>query len=169
MLIAFSISIVSAAAIIFFGHRLLCYLRHFQLGGYSRIQFKNWVVANGIYDKKGSLIATVTALLLELTEEKNLVVSVVICTIGAAALVWLSIWEKDPRELELNKLQPTAKATAIYNLALGLYSIAFPLVVIGVYQLGAGDDIACYWLVTIAAIQSSPMWLVLASTILQKQ
>ncbi len=169
MFIALCISIISVANIIFFSHRLLCYLRHFQLGGYSRRQFKNWILANGVYDKKGSLIATITALLLEFTEEKSRVVAFGICSIGAVALVWLSLWEKDPRELELNKLESTAQITAIYNLALGLYSIAFPLIIIGIYALGAGDDIACYWLVVIAAIQSSPVWLVIASTLLQKQ
>ena len=67
MLTALSLSLISAAAIIFFSRRLLRYLRNFQEGGYSRMQFTNWVIANGIYDKKGSLIATIAALSLELT------------------------------------------------------------------------------------------------------
>ena len=59
-------------------------MRHFQEGGYSRRQFKNWVIANGIYDKKGSSIATMTALILELTERGKMT-SLVICTLGAIA------------------------------------------------------------------------------------
>jgi hypothetical protein len=165
MRIALSLSLISAAAIIFFSRRLLCYMRHFQEGGYSRTQLKNWVITNGIYDKKGSLIATIAALALELTEQKSIVISLVICAGAAAALVWLGLWENDPRKVGPFKLQTTPQATATYNLALGLYSIAFTIVVISVYKLGARDDLACYWLVVIFAIQSSPIWLVLASTL----
>ncbi|MCY7335864.1 MAG: hypothetical protein LH613_06565 [Chamaesiphon sp.] len=154
------------AAIIFFSHRLLCYMRHFQEGGYSRRQFKNWVIANGIYDKKGSSIATMTALMLELIERGKMT-SLVICTLGVIALIWLSIWEQDPREAKEFPLQPTRRATRIYNLALALYSIGLTLTIFGVYKLGAGDEIACYWLVVIVAIQSSPLWLVLASTLVR--
>jgi UDP-N-acetylmuramoyl-tripeptide--D-alanyl-D-alanine ligase len=168
MLIACSISLISAAAIIFFSHRLLCYLRHFQEGKYSRRQFKNWLLANGVYDKKGSLIAAITAVLLELTEERNIIIALVVCAIGSITLIWLSLWESDPRKSEFSKLQETEKATAIYNLALGLYSIAFSLVVIVTYKLGARDDLACYWLLVIVAIQSSPIWVVLASTLLRR-
>lgn len=76
-------------------------MRHFQEGGYSRRQFKDWVIANGIYDKKGS-------------------------------------------------------------------SIGLTLAIFAVYKLGANDEIGCYWLVVIVAIQSSPLWLVLASTLVRQ-
>jgi UDP-N-acetylmuramoyl-tripeptide--D-alanyl-D-alanine ligase len=168
MLTALSISLVSASAIIFFSRRLLRYLRHFQEGEYSRRQFANWVIANGIYDKKGSLIATIAALALELTEESGLIfIALVICTISSCALVWLALWENDPREVRVGgfRLQPTPRATAVYNLALSLYSIVLTFTIVSTYKLGAGDDIACYWLVVIVAIQSSPIWLVLASTL----
>ncbi|WP_310422560.1 hypothetical protein [Chamaesiphon sp. VAR_48_metabat_135_sub] len=166
MITALSLSITSAAAIMFFSRRLLCYMRHFQEGGYSRRQFKDWVIANSVYDKKGSLIATIAALLLELTEHSNVRgIQLAICTISAIALVWLGFWENDPREVGPFKLKPTKRATTTYNLAVGLYSIALVIVTISVYKLGARDDIACYWLVVIAAIQSSPIWLVIASTL----
>ena len=164
---AISLSFLSVAAIIFFSHRLLCYMRHFQEGGYSRRQFKDWVIANGIYDKKGSSIATMTALILELTERGKMT-SLVISTLGAIALIWLSIWEPDPRKAEEFPLQPTRRATRIYNLALALYSIGLTLAIFAVYKLGANDKIGCYWLVVIVAIQSSPLWLVLASTLVRR-
>jgi hypothetical protein len=164
MLTALSIALISVATIIFFSHRLLCYLHHFQAGGYSGRQFKNWVVANGIYDKKGSLIATIAALTMELTEKSN-VSALTISAIAVVALIWLSVWESDPRKDKVSSLKSTRQAEAIYNLALVLYSIAFPLVTIGIYKLGAGAEIACYWILVIAAIQSSPIWLMLASTI----
>lgn len=163
---ALSLSLISVATIIFFSHRLLCYLRHFQEGGYSRTQFKNWLITNGIYDKKGSAIATMTALTLQLIE-RGKVTSLVICTLGAIALICLSIWEPDPREAGESPLQPTQRAMKIYNLALSLYSIALTLTIFAVYKLGAGNEIASYWLVVIVAIQSSPLWLVLASTLVR--
>jgi hypothetical protein len=166
MATALSLSIISAAAIMFFSRRLLCYMRHFQEGGYSRRQLKNWVITNGVYDKKGSLIATIAALMLELTEEVKVVgIGLVICAIAAISLICLGLWENDPRKFGTFKLQTTSQATATYNLALALYSIALVIVVVSVYKLGARDDIACYWLVVIVAIQSSPIWLVLASTL----
>gem|GEM_PF-6835651 len=90
-----------------------------------------------------------------------------ICTLGVIALIWLSIWEQDPREAKEFPLKPTRRATRIYNLALALYSIGLTLTIFGVCKLGAGDEIACYWLVVIMAIQSSPLWLVLASTLVR--
>jgi hypothetical protein len=166
MLTALCISEISAAAIMFFSHRLLCYLWHFQEGGYCPRQFKDWVVANGIYDKKGSLVATIAALMLELTEG-NQVITLVICTIAAAALVWLGFWEKDLRTFGTLRVQSTKQAKAIYNLALSLYSLVFISCIITIYLIGANDDIACYWLLVIIAIQSSPIWVLLASNLLR--
>jgi hypothetical protein len=165
MFTALSLSFISAGAIIFFSRRLLCYLRHFQEGGYSRGQFKHWAIANKIYDKKGSLIATIAAFTIELTGETH-VSCLVISIIAAVALIWLAFWENDPRKCGPFQLQETQQAAAIYNLSLGLYSIAFPLAVFVTHAVGAGDEIACYWLLVILAIQSSPLWLVLASKLL---
>jgi UDP-N-acetylmuramoyl-tripeptide--D-alanyl-D-alanine ligase len=167
MLTVLAISLISAAAIIFFSRRLLRYLCHFQECGYDRQQFKNWLFENNIYDRKGSLIATISAIVLELVESRNLLISLVVCTIAAVALVWLALWENDPRKVGPVMLKTTAKATNIYNLALVLYSIALPLAIVCVYILGAKEDLACYWLVVIVAIQSSPLWLFFASTLLR--
>jgi hypothetical protein len=168
MLTAISIALICIATIVFLRHRLLCYLRHFQAGGYCRTQFKNWLIANNIFDRKGSTIATIAAVTLELLHRSQMspFITVIICLLGAIALIWLSLWEKDPYKAEDFPLQPSEQVKGIYHLALGLYSIAFALVVVGVYQLGAGDRMAYYWLVVILAIQSSPVWIFLASTIL---
>ena len=159
---ALSLSIISAAAIIFFSRRLLCYLRHFQEVGYSTRMFKDWMLANGIYDKKGSLVATIAALIIEITKE-NSTNSLIICIVAAIALIGLSLWEPDPRKVGFPILQPTKKAKNIYNLALSLYSIAFILCVMLIYRISADDDIAAYWLVVIVAIQSSPLWMIMAN------
>jgi hypothetical protein len=159
---ALSLSIISAAAIIFFSRRLLCYLRHFQEVGYSTRLFKDWMLANGIYDKKGSLVATIAALVIEITKESS-TNSLIISTIAAVALIGLSLWEPDPCKVGYPILQPTKKAKNIYNLALSLYSIAFILCFVFVYNISADDDIAAYWLVVIVAIQSSPLWMITAN------
>ena len=165
MLTALSIALICLATIVFLRHRLLCYLRHFQAGGYCREQFKNWLIANNIFDRKGSTIATIAAVTLESLHHSH-VSALIVCALGAIALIWLSLWEKDPYKAEDFPLQPSKQVKGIYHLALGLYSIAFALVVVGVYQLGAGDRVAYYWLVAIVAIQSSPLWIFLASTVL---
>lgn len=167
MLIALSISIVCAAAIIFFSRRLLRYLCHFQEVKYDRAQFSNWLVTNGVYDRKGSAIATIAALAIELTKEKILI-SLAISIIAAIAMIWLGYWEADPRKTGFLQLEETEQAISLYNLSLSLYSICLIVVTIATYLLGADDDIACYWLVVIFAIQSSPTWLFIASNLLRK-
>jgi hypothetical protein len=121
-------------------------------------------VTNSVYDRKGSTIATVAALVIELTKEKILI-SLTVSIVGAIALIWLGFWEPDPRKSGSFKLQTTRRATQLYNLTLGIYSIFLILVNLGAYALGAGDDIAVYWLIVIFAIQSSPVWLLVASNI----
>ena len=167
MLIALSLSIVSTAAIVFFSRRLMCYLRHFQEVNYDKKQFKNWMLENGIYDKKGSLIAAIAALIIELTKEQILI-SLIISAIAGVGLVWLALWEDDPRKDGFPLLQPTRKATKIYNLALGCYSILMVIAVVTGYALGADDDIAVYWLIVIIAIQSSPIWLLLSTSLYRR-
>lgn len=164
MLIALSISIISIAAIIFFSRRLFRYLCHFQEFRYNRSQFKHWLVTNSVYDRKGSAIATVAALIIELTKEKILI-SLTVSIVGAIALIWLGFWEPDPRKVGVFRLQATERATQLYNLTLSIYSILLILGNLGAYALGADDDIAVYWLIVIFAIQSSPIWLLLASKI----
>jgi hypothetical protein len=104
------------------------------------------------------------AITIELTKEKILI-SLVVSICGAIALIWLGFWEPDPRKVGAFKLQATERATKLYNLTLGIYSILLMLANLGAYALGADDDIAVYWLIVIFAIQSSPIWLVLASSV----
>jgi hypothetical protein len=163
MLIALSVAIISIGTILFFGHRLLCYLRHFQEFDYSKSQFKDWILENGIYDKK-SIIAAIAALAIELTREK-IVLSLIISTIATIGLIWISLAEDDPIETGSFKLQITKQAYGIYSIALPLYSILVVGAFWGTYLLGADDDIACYWLVVIILIQSSPIWLILSNSL----
>jgi hypothetical protein len=153
-----------AAAIMFFSRRLLRYLWIFQKDGYRRRQFSKGLMDNNIYDRKGSLVATIAALAIELTREQ-LVVSSIISILAAIALVYLGFWENDPRLSESVKLVETDRSQKIYNLSLSCYSICLIVANISAYALGADDDISCYWLIAIIAIQSSPIWLLLASSL----
>jgi hypothetical protein len=162
MLTALSVSAIAAAATIFYSRRSLCYLRHFQDNDYSQKLFTNWVVENGIYDRKGSLIATIAALVIELIKPGR-VISLLICLIGAAVLVWMGSREVDPRIAGYPILQPTPKARWIYHFGLNLYMIFFLVCVGIVYRINADNDLAAYWLIVIIAIQSSPIWLMVAN------
>ncbi len=167
MLIALTLAIISVGTIVFFGHRLLCYMRHFQELSYSKYDFNAFVLEHSIYDKKGSLISAIAALMIELTKEK-IVLSLIISTITSAGLILITRWENDPLEIGPYQLQSTHKARGIYNIALTVYSIFLTVSLIIVYLIGADDDIACYWLVVIIAIQSTPIWLSLSSSIFKR-
>ncbi len=164
MLIILCISSICAATIMFFSRRLLRYLWILQKDGYSRRQFGKGLMANNIYDRKGSLIATIAALAIEITREQ-LLISSLISILAAIALVYLGFWENDPRLSESVKLAETVRSQKIYNLSLSLYSIGLIIAIVSTYALVTHDDIACYWLIAIIAIQSSPIWLMLASSL----
>jgi hypothetical protein len=167
MLTAISISTIAAAATIFYSRRLLCYIRHFQDNDYSPKLFTNWVIENGVYDRKGSLIATIAALTLEIAQQGR-VISLLICVIASSALVWQGLREVDPRKAGYPILQPTRKARAVYNLSLNLYLFFFLSCSFIVYQISADKDMAAYWLIVIVAIQSSPLCMLLANAIVSR-
>jgi UDP-N-acetylmuramoyl-tripeptide--D-alanyl-D-alanine ligase len=164
MTTALSLFAISTAAIIFFSHRLLCYLRHFQERNYSPKLFKNWLLTNRIYDKKGSLIATLAAIAIEITS-KNQIGSLVICTLAMAAFIWLSVWEGDPRKVGYPVLLPTQRVVVTYGLAVSLYAISLVLSIATIDRIIANFSMSAYWLLVIIAIQSSPLWMFLANTI----
>ncbi|WP_309731389.1 hypothetical protein [Chamaesiphon sp. OTE_75_metabat_556] len=167
MLTAISISAVAAAATIFYSRRSLCYLRHFQDNDYSPKLFTKWVVENGIYDRKGSLIATIAALILEIAKEGR-VLSLIVCVVGAATMIWQALREVDPRKAGHPILQPTPMARAVYHVGLNLYLFLFLCCSLIVYKISADDDLAAYWLIVIVAIQSSPLFLLLANAIVSR-
>jgi UDP-N-acetylmuramoyl-tripeptide--D-alanyl-D-alanine ligase len=164
MLTALSLSIISAASIMFFSRRLLRYLYHFQEGGYSRRSFTKWMIDNGIYDRKGTVIAAITAAILEFLKPSPLIESA-ICAIAGIGLVSLGFWEADPRKEGDTRLQETVRSAGIYNLALGLYSIGFTIAVYAIHRYSKDDDLALYWIAVIVAIQSAPIWPLVARSI----
>jgi UDP-N-acetylmuramoyl-tripeptide--D-alanyl-D-alanine ligase len=166
MLTILCLTIISAATILFFTRRGLRYLRYFQQEEYNSTRFKAWFLEKRTFDTKGSLAAIAAAALSRFATGGDMVTCLIICFLAAAALVFIGFQEEDPRKVGKIKLNMTDRATAIYNLALGLYAIATILIITGTYALGAGDSIYIYWLVAVGLIQSTPIWIAIANGIL---
>jgi UDP-N-acetylmuramoyl-tripeptide--D-alanyl-D-alanine ligase len=166
MLTTICLALISAATILFFTRRGLRYLRYFQQEEYNGTRFKDWFIEKRTFDTKGTLIALLAAALSKFATGGDMVICLVICLLAAAALISIGFTEEDPRKVGKIKLNMTDRATAIYNLALGLNAIATLLVITATYFLGAGESIAIYWLVGLGLIQTSPIWIVIANAIL---
>ena len=167
MLLALCLSIICMATIVFSSHRLLCYLRHFQEVDYDKERFKLWMQENSIYDRKGSTIAAIAALIIEITHVK-IEIALIVSMIAGIGLIWIAWTEDDPQQDGFPLLQATKKSTAIYNIALGWYSILMVTAVLGCYTLGVYDDVVVYWLIVIISIQSLPMLLLLSTRIYKR-
>jgi UDP-N-acetylmuramoyl-tripeptide--D-alanyl-D-alanine ligase len=166
MLTIICLTIISAATILFFTRRGLRYLRYFQQEEYNGTRFKDWLVEKRSFDTKGSFVALLAATLSRFATGGEMIICVVICLAAAVVLIFVGFGEEDPRKVGKIKLKMTDRATAIYRLGLGLYSIAIILTISGTHVLGAGDNISIYWLVALVLIQSSPVWIVVANSIL---
>jgi UDP-N-acetylmuramoyl-tripeptide--D-alanyl-D-alanine ligase len=166
MLTIICLTVISAATILFFTRRGLRYLRYFQQEEYNGTRFKAWFIEKSTFDRKGTAIALIAAAGSKFATGGDMVLCLGICLIAAAALVFVGFSEEDPRIVGKIKLNMTDRATAIYNLALGLYAIAVILIISGASALGAGDRIYWYWLIAIGLIQSSPIWIVIANAML---
>jgi UDP-N-acetylmuramoyl-tripeptide--D-alanyl-D-alanine ligase len=166
MLTLICLTVISVAVILFFTRRGLRYLRYFQQEEYNGARFKDWFLEKSTFDKKGSFVALLAAGLSKFATGGDMTLCLVVCLIAAAVLVFVGFSEEDPRKVGKIKLNMTDRATAIYNLGLGLYAIAVILVIVGTYALGGGDSIYWYWLAAVGLIQSSPLWIVIANAIL---
>ncbi len=166
MLTTICLTLISAAIILFFTNRGLRYLQYFQQEEYNSTRFKNWLLEKRAFDTRGTLIALIAAALSKFATGGDMVICVGICIIAATILVLVGFQEEDPRKVGKIKLKMTDRATAIYNLALGLYAIAVIVSIGGLYALGAGDNISAYWLLAVGLIQSTPIWISIANSIL---
>ena len=166
MLTTICLTIISAATILFFTRRGRRYLRYFQQEEYNSTRFKAWFLEKRTFDTKGTLVAIAAAALSRFATGGDMVICVIICLLAAAVLVFIGFQEEDPRKVGKIKLNMTDRATAIYNLALGLNAIATILIITATYALGAGDSIYIYWLVAVGVIQSAPIWIAIANGIL---
>jgi UDP-N-acetylmuramoyl-tripeptide--D-alanyl-D-alanine ligase len=166
MLTLICLTVISAATILFFTRRGLRYLRYFQQEEYNGTRFKDWFLEKSAFDKKGTLVALIAAAASKFATGGDMTLCLIVCLIAAAALVFVGFGEEDPRVVGKIKLNMTDRATAIYQLALGLYAIAVISIISGAYFLGLGESIYWYWLITVGLVQSSPIWIVIANSIL---
>jgi UDP-N-acetylmuramoyl-tripeptide--D-alanyl-D-alanine ligase len=166
MLTLICLTVISAATILFFTRRGLRYLRYFQQEEYNGTRFKDWFLEKSAFDKKGTLIALIAAAVSKFATGGDMTLCLIVCLIAAAALVFVGFSEEDPRVVGKIKLNMTDRATAIYNLALSLYAIAVIAIISGAYFLGLGESIYWYWLIAVGLVQFSPIWIVIANSIL---
>jgi UDP-N-acetylmuramoyl-tripeptide--D-alanyl-D-alanine ligase len=166
MLTLICLTVISAATILFFTRRGLRYLRYFQQEEYNGTRFKDWFLEKSAFDKKGTLVALIAAAASKFATGGDMTLCLIVCLIAAAAFVFVGFSEEDPRVVGKIKLNMTDRATAIYNLALGLYAIAVISIISGAYFLGLGESIYWYWLIAVGLVQSSPIWIVIANSIL---
>lgn len=166
MLALICLIVIATATILFFTRRGLRYLRYFQQEEYNPTRFKAWFIEKRAFDKKGTAIALLAAAGARFATGGEMAICLLICLVATALLVLVGFKEEDPRIVGKIKLNMTDRATAIYNLAVVLYSIATILLISGTYALGAGESIYIYWLVTVGLIQSSPLWIAIANAIL---
>jgi UDP-N-acetylmuramoyl-tripeptide--D-alanyl-D-alanine ligase len=165
MITIICLAVISAATIAFFSRRGLRYLRYFQQEEYNWQRFANWFSEKGAFDTRGSLVALIAAVLTAVATGGNMLLCLAICIVAALILVTIAWREDDPRQVGKIKLKMTDRATAIYNLALGLYAAVTIFLMIGLY-FGTGDRISLYWIAAILLIQTSPLFLALANALL---
>jgi UDP-N-acetylmuramoyl-tripeptide--D-alanyl-D-alanine ligase len=166
MLTLICLTVISAATILFFTRRGLRYLRYFQQEEYNGTRFKDWFLEKSAFDKKGTLVALIAAAASKFATGGDMTLCLIVCLIAAAALVFVGFSEEDPRVVGKIKLNMTDRATAIYNLALGIYAIAVIAIISGAYFLGLGESIYWYWLIAVGLVQLSPISIVIANSIL---
>jgi hypothetical protein len=154
MLMAFSLACICGANIIFFSRRLLRYLFHFRERGYRSRSFLNWLVDNGVYDRKGTLIAIVAAIGTELADLEA--VDLAISLAASIAMIAIVFWQNDLRA----GLAETYRSISLYNRSMVLHSICFTLACVCLSIFNAKIHVSLYWLLVVGSIQSSPFLLV---------
>ena len=169
MLTFICLSIITVASIGFFRHRGFHYLCCFQTQNYNDTQFKDWLITNNVYDRKGSSIALIAAVASKYISNRSMEVGINICIVTAIAMAILCFLEPNPRKIGKLYREASPRMIKIYRLALVLYSLVTFAVILGPYAIfGINVRIFWYWLAVIVLIQSSPIWIVISNRIILK-
>lgn len=146
--------LVGAAAFAY--KRLLHYLRFFQQEEYDAARFLRWLVANKVYDRKGTAAFFISGLLTTLLPNFSLLLALALM----GALLAIAASEEDPRTEGKITLKMTERAKRIF--ALAALVIGITLLAIGI--LGKG---ATFFSLLILFAQSLPLSLCVAKALLQ--
>jgi UDP-N-acetylmuramoyl-tripeptide--D-alanyl-D-alanine ligase len=160
--------IIAASAIGFFYHRGFHYLRCLQHEEYNEKQFIDWLIANKVFDRKGSLIALIAAAVSKYLANITNGIGLEVCIVAAIALAALCFFETDPRRAGSIDRQISPRMNKIYLLAM-LFNALFTICLIfGSYVVHIVVRVPWCWLAVIAIVQSSPLWIILANRIVVK-
>jgi len=158
------------ASLPFYFRRGLRYLSYFQQEDYTGKRFIKWLFEKRAFDRRASLPCAAMLLAgILLNGQPALYRTLSFATIFV--LLYLPTREEDPRKEGKIKLNMTARAKRIFNLAFALYIVAliglsFMWYYIGLPQ-GETMTILAFWINQILLIRAQPMFLVLANAMLQ--
>ena len=169
MLTFFCLIIIAVSAIGFFYHRGFHYLRCLQHEEYNEKQLIDWLIANKVFDRKGSLIALVAAAASKyFANVTNGIGGLEVCVVAAIALAAVCFFEADPRRADSIDRQISARMNEIYWLAMLFYSLFTICLIFGSYAVHIIVRVPWCWLAVISIVQSSPIWIILANRIVVK-
>lgn len=165
-----SLLLAAPGAGFFYYKRSLRYLQYFQQEEYTSKRFISWYWRNQAFDRRGSVCVLAALLLVAVTFALRLPASWIspfISLMAAVALFFVARSEEDPFTTGKIKLKMTARAKRIFNLAAAIYVVLNILLMGGLTVFAAVYATPVFWLCQLLFIQSHPIWLVLASSILQ--
>lgn len=158
--------LIPLAGLVFGARRLLRYLRFFQQEEYNDTRFLEWVREKRAFDTRGSIIAAIAGLGSFVLGAVLPSAGTALGLAGCAGLVWLGLWEEDPRRTGKLRLNMTERAVRIYRTAGGLYVGATILWTIAASLLPPHLAAVWCWLGQAALARSVPFLLVAANKIL---
>ena len=170
-MVEIALFVVGAFVNLFFYYRRgLRYLSYFQQEDYTGKRFIKWLFFKKAFDRRGS-IPCVIMLLIAILAKDFFAVVLGASVVALIAIVVIALREEDPRKTGKIKLNMTARAKRIFNLAAALYVVALAAASVVMYQLalpqGAGIVLLAFWLNQVLLIRSQPLFLVIANSMLQ--
>jgi UDP-N-acetylmuramoyl-tripeptide--D-alanyl-D-alanine ligase len=119
-------TILAIGILTFASKRLLRYLLYFQQEGYEPARFYLWFSRVRAFDRRGSLVVACGIAASRLLGGEDLF----LCVSAVSLIVVGYFVESDPRVVGKVRLSMTARATKIYQLALGLYALVTIIVLL---------------------------------------
>lgn len=154
----------------FYYRRGLRYLSYFQQEDYTGKRFIKWLFEKKAFDRRGSIPCIIMILVAILAQSFYWVV-LGLSVVALVAIVVIASREEDPRKSGKIKLNMTARAKRIFNLASALYVVALlaasALWYYFVLPQGPGMVLLAFWVNQALLIRAQPLFLVAANASLQ--
>ena len=153
---------IALGNICFVRKRLLRYLRFFQQEEYSGKRFFRFLVTKRAWDRRGSLICCVAALLTWVAALWSPLLVFLLSGVAAALLLLIARMEENPLRHGKITLKMTPRASRLARLAFLLYASTL----CGTAALTPFWGAYVFWLCQMVLIQATPLWLLLAKRLL---